>query len=132
MLGPLLFLLFINDLPDSVVKLYADDVLVYRSINDPSDQHAPQNDLNKLAHWSTVWQMPSNLTKCEHLIVTNKSSPFVCHYRLNDYVIQRVQSAKYLGLTISGNLSWSTYISGIIGRANSALVLFRRNFGQCT
>ena len=87
MLGPLLVLLFINDLPcsiGSVVKLYADDVLMYRSINDPSDHHALQNDVNKLAYWSTVWQMPFNLTKCEHLIVTNKSSPFVCHYRLND------------------------------------------------
>ena len=75
MLGPLLVLLFINDLPcsiGSVVKLYADDVLMYRSINDPSDHHALQNDLNKLAYWSTVWQMPFNLTKCEHLIVTNK------------------------------------------------------------
>ena len=71
------------------------DVLMYRGINDPSDHHALQNDLNKLAHWSTIWQMPFNLTKCEHLIVTNKSSPFVCHYRLNGYVIQRVQSAKY-------------------------------------
>ena len=76
--------------------------------------------------------MPFNLTKCEYLIVTNKSSPFVHCYKLNDYEIQRVQSAKYLGLTISGNLSWSTHISGIIGRANSALSFFRRNFGQCT
>ena len=104
-LGPLLFLLFINDLPrsiDSVVKLYADDVLMYRSIKDPSDHQALQNDLNKLAHWSTIWQMPFNLTKCEYLIVTNKSSPLMYHYKLNDYEIQRVQSAKYLGLTISG------------------------------
>ena len=52
--------------------------------------------------------------------------------KLNDYEIQRVQSAKYLGLTISGNLSWSTHISGITGQANSALSFFRRNFGQCT
>ena len=134
-LGPLLFLLFINDLPrsiDSVVKLYADDISIYRSIKDPSDHQALQNYLNKLAHWSTIWQMPFNLTKCEYLIVTNKSSPFVHCYRLNNYEIQRVQSAKHLGLTISGNLSWSTHISGIIGRANSALSFFRRNFGQCT
>jgi len=133
-LGPLLFLLFINDLPcgiDSVVKLYADDVLMFRSIKDPSDHQALQNDLNKLAHWSSIWQMPFNLTKCEYLIVTNKSSPLVCQYKLNDYKLQRVLSAKYLGVTISSNLSWSTHISGVIGRANSALSFFRRNFGHC-
>ena len=46
-LGPLLFLLFINDLPisiDSLVKLYADDVLMYRSINDVSDHQILQDD----------------------------------------------------------------------------------------
>ena len=109
-LGALLFLLYINDLPcntNSVVKLYADDILMYKRINDPSDYHALQNDLNKLAHWSTIWLMPFNLTPstCEHLIATNKPSPFLYNYRLNDYMIQRIQSTKYLGLTISGNLS---------------------------
>ena len=62
-LGPLLFLLFINDLPcgiDSVVKLYADDVLLYRSIKDSSDYHVLQSDLDRLAHWSTIWQIPFN------------------------------------------------------------------------
>ena len=58
-LGPLLFLLFINDLPpisiDSLVKLYADDVLMYRSINDVSDHQILQDDLNnKLIHWSNI------------------------------------------------------------------------------
>ena len=126
-LGPLPFLLFINDLPcniDSVVKLYADDVLMYRSIKNVSDHQGLQHDVNKLAQWSTTWQLPFNLAKCEHLIGTNKPSPLVCQYKLNDYETQRVQSAKYLGLTISDNLSWSTHISGIIGRANSALSFF--------
>ena len=56
-LGPLLFLLFVNDLPcstDSVVKLYVDDILMFRSIKNPSDYQALQNDLNKLAHWSSI------------------------------------------------------------------------------
>ena len=102
-----------------------------RSIEDPSEHQALQNNLNKLAHWSSIWQMPFNLTKCEYLIVTNKSSPFVYHYKLNDYEIQRVPSAKYLSVTISSKLSWSTNISKIIGCANSALFFFQRNFGQC-
>ena len=67
-LGPLLFQLFI----DSLVKLYADDVLVIRSITTPTDHQTLQNDLTKLALWSATWQMPFNLAKCEHLTVTNK------------------------------------------------------------
>ena len=129
---PSTFFLFINDLPcsiDSVVKLYADDVLMFRSIKDLSDHQVLQNDLNKLAHWFSIWQKPFNLSVS--ISVTNKSSPLVYRYKLNDYELQRVPSAKYLGITISSNLSWSTHISGVIGRANSALSFFQRNFGQC-
>ena len=121
-LGPLLFLLFINDLPiniDSLVKLYTNDVLMYRSINDVSDHQILQDDLNKLVHWSTIWLMPFNPIKYEHLIITNKFSPFVYNYKRND------TKSKYLGLTISHSLSWFIHISGIIGRATSALALFR-------
>ena len=76
--------------------------------------------------------MPFNLNKCEHLIITNKFSPSVYNYKLNDHTIQRVQAAKYLGLTISHNLSWSTHFLGIIGHATSALAFFQRNIGQCS
>ena len=76
-LGPLLFQIFINDLPnniESLVKLYADDVLIMRSIITSEDHQTLQNDLTKLAHWSATWLMPFNLVKCEHLTVTNKWS----------------------------------------------------------
>ena len=105
---------------------------MYRSINDVSDHEILQDDLNKLVHWSTIWLMPFNLNKCEHLIIANKVSPSVYNYKLKDHTIQRVQAAKYLGLTISLSLSWSTHISGIIGQATLALAFYRRNFGQCS
>ena len=82
--GPLLFQLFINDLPNGIessVKLYADDVLIMRSITTPNDHQILQNDLIKLAIWSANWQMPFNLAKCEHLTVTN--SPIHPHITIN-------------------------------------------------
>ena len=53
-----------------------------RSITTTNDH---QNDLTKLALWSTTWQMPFNLAKCEHLTVSNKPHPSIYHYKINDY-----------------------------------------------
>ena len=63
-LGPLLFLLFINDLPDKIAsktRLFADDCIVYRQIKDQSDCKALQEDLNRLAEWETKWVWRSTL-----------------------------------------------------------------------
>ena len=56
-------------------KLYADDVLIMRSITTPNDRQILQNDLAKLAFWLTNLQMPFNLAKCKLLTVTN--SPYI-------------------------------------------------------
>ena len=76
------------------------------------------------AYSTAAWQMPFNLAKCGHLIVTNKPHPLIYHYK-KDYTIQNVESINYLCLIISHNLSWSEHISGIVGKANSVLAFFR-------
>ena len=66
-LGPLLFLCYINDLPAQVkssIKLYADDALVYRRIHSETDQNNLQEDLHRLAQWAATWQMSFNVQKC--------------------------------------------------------------------
>ena len=78
-LGPLLFLLYINDLPrhvSSKAKLYADDTLLYRVINTPNDISILQVDLNSLSQWAQKWQMTFNASKCAHLTITHKLSSF--------------------------------------------------------
>ena len=75
--------------------------------------------------------MPFNLTKCEHLTVTNKLHSSTYHYKINDYTIQKAESIKYLGLTISHNLSWSPHISRIVGKVNSVQSFFQRNLAYC-
>ena len=59
-LGPMLFLLFINDLPDKIAsntRLFADDCIVYTQIKDNANCEALQADLNMLAEWETKWGM---------------------------------------------------------------------------
>ena len=73
-LGPLLFLLHINDLPSVVsskVRLFADDCLIYRNIKNKDDQIALQKDLNLLENWGNTWGMRFNPAKCNIISVTD-------------------------------------------------------------
>ena len=102
-LGPLLFLCYINDLPRSIkstVRMYADDTLVYNAINSINDCTQLQNNLLLLEKWANIWQMQFNPSKCELLAVTNKKLTPSFTYHINNVPIKTVQHAKYLGVTI--------------------------------
>uniref|UniRef100_A0A6G5A9M6 Reverse transcriptase domain-containing protein n=1 Tax=Rhipicephalus microplus TaxID=6941 RepID=A0A6G5A9M6_RHIMP len=75
-LGPLLFLIFINDLTEHLscrVRLYADDCCIYREVSSESDSQLLQNDLNKIMSWCSTWNMTLNLSKCNLLRFTTKT-----------------------------------------------------------
>ena len=72
-LGPVLFLIFINDLPDNIrssVRLFADDCVLYRNIKSPIDCQILQDDLNSLAQWETDRHMKFNVAKWHSMRVT--------------------------------------------------------------
>ncbi len=126
-LGPLLFLCFINDLPDAVksqIRLFADDCLLYRVIRSSRDHIILQEDLKALEDWAATWGMRFNAEKCYVLSVKQKTSRF---YRLNNTILKEVPSSMYLGVLLSNNLSFSEHISMICGKANSTLGFIRRN-----
>ena len=130
-LGPLLFLCHINDLPDCVsssVRLFADDCLLYRSIKSESDHQALQTDLGNLEKWASDWGMSFNASKCYILSVQKKSSHF---YQLNNTILKEVSSNPYLGVTISSDLKWSEHINNVCSRASSTLGFVRRNLRHC-
>ena len=76
-LGPILFVVFINDLPDCVdseVFMFADDTKLYRTIAHQSDIQTVQNDINNLFNWSEKWLLCFHLDKCKVLPITTKHS----------------------------------------------------------
>ena len=72
-LGPTLFLIYINDIVLNVkseIRLFADDILLYRTIKNPNDHELLQEDLNTLTKWAKVWLMEFNIPKCNILQIS--------------------------------------------------------------
>ena len=133
-LGPLFFLCFINDLPDRVtsqIRLFADDAILYRQIDSPSDQQDLQNDLNILVDWSKAWLMDFNPQKCVTITITHKKKPCVFDYTINGQTLQNVKSHPYLGVHLDSKLTWTTHIDLMVGKATRSLNFLSRNLYNC-
>ena len=108
MLGPLLFLLYINDMPaklNSLLKLFADDSYLYRHIKSILDMHCLQNDLDKLQDWDQNWDIEFHPKKWKLLSITNKTKPIPTEYKIYGETLESVETIKYLGLTLYKNLN---------------------------
>ena len=133
-LAPLLFLIYINDLPLHVsnkVRLYADDVILYSYIYSMDDCYKLQKDLDSLTMWSNKWQMFFNPRKCEFLRITNKKNFISFTYHINDCSIQEVTHAKYLGVVLDQHLSWNDHIKKTASKAIKVIGFLQRNLYQC-
>ena len=133
-LGPLLFLCHINDLPNRVkskVRLFADDCLLYREIDSELDHIALQDDLTSLQKWADMWGMQFNPTKCYVMKVGRRRSLSSWIYTLCDHPLEQVAKNPYLGLLLSEDLKWAPHINKITKKANSILGFLRRNLYTC-
>ena len=131
MLAHLLFLLYVNDLPDCVynkMKLYVDDVLLYSAIYSAADCAHLQEDLNLLYQWSATWLMDFNPLKCEFLQITNKKNPIAYCYYIGNSIIKQVAYSKYLGVTIDEKLTWNEHILAITSKARQINAFYIETF----
>ena len=122
-LGPTLFLVYINDLPACVscnVSLYADDTLLYSVVNSIQDRNQFQSNINALYDWSVRNMMPFNTTKCEVIVFNNKNMQPPT-YTLGGHTLNCVQETKYLGVLIQSDLKFSHHITSKINTANRVL-----------
>ena len=131
-LGPLLFLIYVNDMPNcvfSTAKMFADDTKLYHQIRIHEDCSILQDDLNSLAAWTDKWLLRFNATKC---VVIKIKMSFLYMYTLNGHVLEQVSTQKDLGVTISDSLKPSEHIATIIKKANQRTGLIRRCFSNLT
>ena len=133
-LGPALFLIFINDLPNVLTSckplLFADDAKIFSSnIQSVKDCTRIQNDLNSLSDWCVDNKLDLNVLKCKILCITRSHSPVYFNYCIKGEPIERVTEMKDLGIIIENTLSWNNHVNKTIAKANRVLGLIKRTVG---
>ena len=131
LLAPLLFSLFINDLPREVsggCLLYADDVKIFRKIMSPSDGLLLQKDLDLLTAWSVRWGLTLNPEKCKSFTITLRRAPVQTPYFINGTTLEHVGEIRDLGITLDTKLTFAAHVGNIVSKANRSLGLLIRSF----
>jgi len=99
--------MYINDLPDCLscnVSLFADNTIIFTSVNNSSDSESSQKDINNRYEWSIKWGMSFNIKKTQLMIF--KRPNFNSTYTLAGEKVSEVEEAKYLGVIIQNNLKF--------------------------
>ena len=130
-LGPLLFVLFINDLPNclrngSEIFLYADDTKVFRNIKDTDDCRKLQEDLDELKRWTEEWQLKFHPEKCKSMRIGRSVTQDHVYTMYED--MEQVDKEKDIGVVIDNKLDFTEHLAEKVNKANNIVGLIRRSF----
>ena len=134
-LGPLLFLLYINDLPNclyfSQPRMYADNTsLTFASADLKHIDGCLNYDFNRVYTWLSANKLTLNLTKTEFRLVASRQKlstfPKIPSFSINDHSMEQVSSTKSLGVHIDQNMNWECHIQNICKNIASALGEIKR------
>jgi len=134
-LGPLLFLLYINDIGagvSSTLRLFADDLIIYRPITSNNSHIRLQNDIDILYAWSSTWTMKFNASKCHMVMLSRSNNKTTYTYKLGNVALPFYDKFTYLGVTIDADLNWTSHINSVYNRATKTLNFIRRNVSVCS
>ena len=131
-LGPLLFLLYINDMPtvsNSPTALFADDSKCFRPVSSTADCDVLQNDLDNFYAWSQTWRMSFNSSKCEVMSFSRSRNPTLFNYQMNNVDLKRVNVFTDLGISIDFKLGYSNHVDRIASKASRVCGMVKRAVG---
>ena len=122
-LGPLLFLIYINDITEVVeseVRLFADDTILYVFVDNPvTSANSLNQDLVRIKQWADQWIIKFSPPKTESMTISKKRNKLL-HPPLffGDTQIKEVSSHKHLGINLSNDLSWNSHLTSVANSAN--------------
>ncbi len=130
-IGPVLFAVFINDLPDSVtndIYMFADDTKIYSTIDNVTDSERLQHDLDLMSRWSKQWLLLFHPEKCKVMRIGHSKVLPQYEYKLDHTPLEYINEETDLGITIDDKLKFSNHIEGKVNKANKIMGLIRRSF----
>ena len=136
-LGPLLFILYINGLSNipllssAKLTMYADDILLSHPINSSADLPSLQSNINSISSWFSSNLLTVNSSKTKYMFIALKNPPFLSSLPplyLDDSPLELVSCYKYLGVFLSSNLSWSSHIQHICSKSRKLIGFLFRYF----
>jgi len=132
-LGPLLFLLFVNDLPEDIkcsIKMFADDTKMWSVLRSEEDSRALQEDLDRLSRWSEDWQLLFNAEKCKtmHMGHQQKTEYYMQDTAGNRKKLQETTKERDLGILVNQDLKPAEQCRVAASKAMSVIGMVGRHF----
>ena len=133
MLGPILFLIYINDLPEvttACMKLFAYDAKLFGRVNSLVQATTVLINLDNAVDWAQIWNMNFHFQQCKHLHIGNHDINFEYTIQTNsgEMIVQKVTSEKDLGVTIDKKLKFTDNINNKVNKATRNVGLIFRTF----
>ena len=122
-LGPLLFVIFINDLPDQVnseIFLFADNTKIFRNIKGPDDQKILQDDINPMLQWANKWQVEFHPDKYVSMAINNKEGRN-WKYNMKEIELKQSRQEKDIGVIVDDQLKFEYHMYEKIKKAKNMM-----------
>ena len=135
-LGPLLFLTYINCVADlgfsdgTLISMYADDILLWKPIKFSNNYVYLQTDINNISNCIKSLYLSLNSSKCKYIIASRKRQPTLpsSGLHLNGEALEHVRSYRYLGILVTETLTWSEHIQQVCSKARKLIGMMYRQF----